>query len=152
MSQAIIDFCEGLKTTLLGIEDRLAKAKDSLGTGASKVSTEAQKHIEDASQQLSSFRAKAAILAQSVQAELPGTAAEAREKLKDFGLEAQVALRHAAVFLAETASIGALGAAGALQGGAKQASALAEKLRHDTALSVTQPQTPPDDSNSSNAG
>lgn len=151
MSQAVIDFCEGLKTTLLGIEDRLTKAKASMETGATKVSGEASKHVEEAAEQLKAFRVHAGLMAQAVQAELPGRAEEAGEKLKEFGLEAQVAMRHAVVFLAETASRGAEGAAGALQVGAKQASALAEKLRHDTAVTVTQPQDNPDDTTKSSS-
>lgn len=144
MSQAVIDFCEGLKTTLLGIEDRLAKAKSSLETGAGKVSGDARKHVEEAAEQLKAFRTHAGLMAQAVQADLPGRAEEARDKLKEYGLEAQVAMRHAVVFLAETASKGAESAAAALQEGAKQASTLAEKLRQDTAVTVTQPQTGPD--------
>lgn len=142
MSQAIVDFCEGLKTTLLAVEDRLLKAKVSLDAGATKAGGEAQKHVEEAAEQLRAFRAKAAVMARAVQAELPGRAEDAREKLKDVSQEAQVALRHAAVFLAETASKGAESAAAALQDGAKQASALAEKLRHGTAVTVPEADTP----------
>lgn len=140
MSQAIIDFCEGLKTTLLGVEEQLGKAKTALDAGASQAAGEAQKHIADATEQLAAFRTHAGLMAQAISAELPGQAAGAKEKLGEFGQEAQVALRHVAVFLAEAASKGAHGAAGALHAGAKQASALAEKLRHETAVSV--PETP----------
>ena len=89
--------------------------------------------------------------APAVQAELPGRTEEAREKLKDFGLEAQVAMRHAVVFLAESASKGAGGAAAILQEGARQAGTLAERLRQETAVSVTQPQTSSDDKAPSDA-
>ncbi|MBL8551036.1 MAG: hypothetical protein JNJ73_13705 [Hyphomonadaceae bacterium] len=127
MSQAIIDFCEGLKTTLLGVEDRLAKAKDSLASGAGRVEDEAKKHIDEASEQLRAFKAEAARMAEKVRAELPEGAGAAQEKLKEFGLEAQVALRHAAVFLAENAAKGAETAAAALKKGA-------ENLRRETAV------------------
>lgn len=149
MSQAIIEFCEGLKATLLGVEDQLLKARSSLNSEATKVSAEAQKHLDEAEAQLKEFRMKAAFMAAAVQAELPGRTEEAREKLKEFGQEAQVALRHAAVFLAESASKGAEGAAAALQGGAKQASALAEKMRRSTAVSTPPASAPSDGSDTS---
>jgi hypothetical protein len=129
MSQAVIDFCEGLKAALLGIEDRLEKAKKSLETGASGVQGEAKRHIDEASEQLQSFKAHAAKMAASLRAELPETPAEAQEKFKEFGIEAQVALRHAVVFLAEAAAKGAEGAAEALKKGAAS-------LRRDTAMTV----------------
>lgn len=151
MSQAVIDFCEGLKTTLLGIEERLLKAKAELDAGTSKVTGEARKHVEEATEQLGAFRAAAGLMAQAIQAELPGRTEEARDRLREYGQEAQVALRHAVVFLAETASKGAEGAAGALQGGARQASALAEKLRRDTAVTVPTPDTPPGDAGASSS-
>lgn len=139
MSQAVIDFCEGLKTTLLGIEDRLGKAQSSLASGAVQVSAEAKKHIEEASEQLEKFKVHAGLMAEAIRAELPEQTAEMKEKLKGFGLEAQVAMRHAVVFLAETASKGAEGAAAALKEGALKAQALAEDLRHDTAVTTTAP-------------
>ena len=37
MSQAVIDFCEGLKATLLGLEDHLGKAKRSLDSGTTQL-------------------------------------------------------------------------------------------------------------------
>ncbi len=114
-------------------------------------SGEARKHIDEAAEQLRAFRTHAALMAQAVQAELPGRTEEAREKLKDFGLEAQVAMRHAVVFLAESASKGAGGAAAILQEGARQAGTLAERLRQETAVSVTQPQTSSDDKAPSDA-
>lgn len=138
MSQAVIDFCEGLKTTLLGIEERLAKAQVSLGEGAVQASGEARKHVDEAAKQLDAFRVKAGLMAQAIQTQLPGRTEQAKEKLAEFGQEAQVAMRHAVVFLAEAASKGAEGAAGALQGGARQASALADKLRRETAMVATE--------------
>jgi len=143
MSQAIIDLCEGLKTTLLGVEERLGKAKSALDVGAAQASDEAKKYIDDATEQLTAFRAHAGLMAQAISAELPGQAAGAKERLAEFGQEAQVALRHAAVFLAETASRGAESAASALQASAKQASELAEKLRRETAVAA--PGEPADD-------
>lgn len=142
MSQEIIDFCEGLKSTLLGVEDQLLKARESLNAETTKVSAEAQKHLDDAEAQLKAFRMKAAFMAAAVQAELPTRTEEAREKFKHFGQEAQVALRHAAVFLAESASKGAVVTAAALQGGAKQASAIADKLRRGTAVATPDEETP----------
>ena len=139
MSQAVIDFCDRLKETLLNVEERLAKAKESLEGGATRASEEARQHIDEAASQLNAFRAHAGLMAQALQEELPGRAEEAKEKLKDFGLEAQVALRHAAVFLAETASKGAESAAHALHGGARRASAYAEKIRRETAVAEPSP-------------
>lgn len=140
MSKAVIDFCDGLKATLLGIEDRLAKAQESLGAGAAQASGEAKKHVDAASEQLNAFKLRAAMMAQTLRAELPEQSATLREKLNEFSQEAQVAMRHAVVFMAETAAKGAEGAAGALQAGGKQAQKLAENLRHDTAVTVTEPQ------------
>lgn len=139
MSQAIIEFCEGLKTTLLGIEDRLAKAKAGLSDNASQLSAEAKKHIDEAAQQLEQFKVHAGLMAQAIRAELPERTAAAKEKIQEVSQEAHVALRHAAVFLAEAASTGAAGAAIALQGGSQQAKAFAERLRNETAVITTQP-------------
>ncbi len=136
MSQAVIDFCEGLKSTLLALEDRLAKAKTTLEAGASEASTEAKKHIDDATEQLVRFKTHAGLMAQAIRADLPNQAAVAQEKLKDFGQEAQVALRHAVVFLAENT-------AEALQAGAKSAQRVAENLRHETAVTAIESQANP---------
>ncbi len=145
MSQAVIDFCEGLKTMLLGIEDRLGKAKKSLETGTTQVSGEAKEHVEKAAEQLEAFKAHAGLMAQAIRADLPHQTAAVKEKLKEFGQEAQVAMRHAVIFLAETASKGAEGAADALEAGAKQAQKVAQDLRDDTAVVATEPPqtTPP---------
>ncbi|HEX8901323.1 hypothetical protein [Vitreimonas sp.] len=136
MSQAVIDFCEGLKSTLLTLEDRLAKAKTNLETGAAGASSEAKKHIDEAAAQLAQFKTHAALMAQAIRADLPNQTAVAQEKLKDFGQEAQVALRHAVVFLAENT-------AEALQVGAKSAQRVAEHLRHETAVAVVEDQAKP---------
>lgn len=139
MSQAVIDFCEGLKTTLLGIEEKLTQAKSSLDAGAEKASGEARKQIDEATEKLQAFRTQAAQIAEQLRAEMPGKTEEVKAKLKDFSGEAQVAMRHAVVFLAEAASKGAQGAAVALQEGSKSASALAEKLKRETAVATTEP-------------
>jgi hypothetical protein len=139
MSQAVIDFCEGLKTTLLGVERQLGAARRSLESGASQVEGEAKKHIDEASRQLETFKTHAALMAQAIRADLPEHTATVREKLKDFGAEAQVAMRHAVVFMAETAAKGAEGAAAALKEGASRAQSMAEDLRHDTAATVAEP-------------
>lgn len=144
MSQAVIEFCEGLKTTLLGIEDRLDKAKQSLTSGASNLSGEAKHHVEEAAEQLESFKAQAGIMAKTIRAELPEHAAGLKDKLAEFGQEAQVAMRHAVVFLAEAASKGAEGSAEALLAGAKKAHAVAEELRRETAVSIPGPAKPAD--------
>ena len=136
MSQAVIDFCEGLKSTLLTMEDRLAKAKDNLEAGATGASAEAKKHIEEASEQLARFKTHAGLMAQAIRADLPGQTAIAQEKLKEFGHEAQVALRHAVVFLAEST-------AEALQVGAKSAQRVAEHLKHETAVTAIEEQAKP---------
>ncbi len=143
MSQAVIDFCEGLKTTLLSIEDRLGKAKQSLDGGATQLSGETKKHIDDAIEQLEAFKAHVGLMAQAIRADLPAQTSAMQEKLKEFGQEAQVAMKHAVVFLAEAASKGAEGSAEALLAGAKKAHAVAEDLRRDTAVSVVEPAKPP---------
>jgi ABC-type transporter Mla subunit MlaD len=143
MSQAVIDFCESLKSVLLALEERLDRAKSSLEAGATQVSAEARKHIEDAAEQLDAFRAQAGRMAQAIRAELPDQAASVKEKLTDFGQEAQVALRHAAVFLAETAAKGAESAAGALKDGAAKANDVAADLRRDTAVAIVAPEQAP---------
>jgi hypothetical protein len=86
---------------------------------------------------LSSFRAKAGEMAASLRAELPETVERVQDKLKDFSLEAQTAMRHAVVFLAETTAKGADGAADLLHKGAKRVNAVASDLRNDTALTLT---------------
>lgn len=143
MSQAVIDFCEGLKTTLLGIEDRLGKAKQSLESSAAQIGDEAKKHVEEATEQLQAFKAQAGMMATTLRAGLPEHAAELKEKLTEFSQEAQVAMRHAVVFLAEAASRGAEESAEALLAGAKKAHAVAEDLRRDTAVSIRDTTKPP---------
>ncbi|WP_395647890.1 hypothetical protein [Terricaulis sp.] len=144
MSQAVIDFCEGLKATLLNLEDRLDKAQRSMAASASQAGGEASKHVAEAAEQLEMFKAHAGLMAQALRAEIPDRAATVREKLKDFGLEAQVAMRHAVILLAETAAKGAEGTAETLQVGAKKALEAADKLRRETAVSVKpEGETPP---------
>jgi hypothetical protein len=140
MSQAVIDFCEGLKTTLLTLEEQLGKAKRNLEAGAAHASGEAKKHVDEAVQQLETFKTHAGLMAQAIRADLPEQTGVMKEKLKDFGQEAQVAMRHAVVFLAETASKGAESAAEVLQTGAKQAHKVAEELKRDTAVTVVDPE------------
>lgn len=140
MSQAVIDFCEGLKTTLLALEQQLGKAKRNLEASAAQASGEAKKHVDEAVEQLEAFKAHAGLMAQAIRADLPEQTGVMREKLKDFGQEAQVAMRHAVVFLAEAASKGAESAAEALQSGAKQAHKVAEELKRDTAVTVVEPE------------
>lgn len=142
MSQAVIDFCEGLKTTLLGLERQLGAAKRALDSGASQVESEARKHVDEAAEQLQTFKTHAGLMAQAIRADLPEHSAAIREKLKDFGAEAQVAMRHAVVFLAESTAKGAEGAATAWKQGADRAQGLAEDLRRDTAVTVVEPSTP----------
>lgn len=142
MSQAFIDFCEGLNAMLLALENRLQKAQAALSSGADRASNEAKAHIDKAAEHLQTFKARASQMAEAVRADLPSRSEALKDKLEEFGQEAQVALRHAVVFLAEGASKGATGAADALHAGAKQAQNLAEQLRHDTALAVTPQETP----------
>jgi hypothetical protein len=136
MSQAVVDFCQGLQTTLLAVEERLVKAKAALEAGGAGVRDEAEKQVEKASEHLSAFKIKAARMAAEIRAELPEKIDAVEAGLKDFGLEAQVAMRHAVVFLAEGASKSAEGAATVLKRGAERAHDLAETLRHDTAVAV----------------
>lgn len=136
MSKAVIEFCRRLETTLLGIEEQLGKAQKALAERAETVEGEAGKYVQQARAQLTAFRTKAAEMATELRAELPETVEGVQDKLKDFGLEAQTAMRHAVVFLAETASKGADGAAVLLHKGAERAQDLAADLRRDTALAV----------------
>jgi hypothetical protein len=136
MSQAVVEFCQGLQSTLLAVEDRLAKAKAAFDAGGANVQSEAEKQVEKASEHLSAFKIKAARMAAEIRAELPEKVEAVEAGLKDFGLEAQVAMRHAVVFLAEGASKGAEGAAAILKRGAERAHELADTLRHDTAVTV----------------
>lgn len=140
MSQAVIDFCEGLKTTLLALEQQLGKAKRNLEGSVAQASGEAKKHVDEAVEQLEAFKAHAGLMAQAIRADLPEQTGAMKEKLRDFSQEAQVAMRHAVVFLAETASKGAESAAEALQTGAKRAHAVAEELKRDTAVTVVDPE------------
>lgn len=139
MSQAVIDFTERLKTTLLALEERLGKAKEAVDANASKAGEEARRHIEEAVEQIAVFRAHAGVMAQAIRADLPQQTAAAKEMLQEFGQEAQVAMRHAVVFLAEATARGAANAAGALNAGAKSANRLAEDLKHDTAVTIIGP-------------
>lgn len=143
MSQAVIDFCEGLKTTLLAVEDRLAKAKKTLESTAGEAAGEAKEHIEEAAKQLETFKAHAGVMAQAVRADLPQQTAAMSEKLQEFGQEAQVALRHATVFLAEAVAKGAETTAGALQTGARSVQRVAETLKKETAVVVSNPEESP---------
>lgn len=143
MSQAVIDFCEGLKTTLLALEDRLGKARSALEAGAAHASAEAKKNVDEAAEQLASFKAHAGMMAQAIRADLPQQTAAAKEKLKEFGQEAQVAMRHTIVILAEAAAKGAESTAQALHASAKSAHKVAEDLKHDTAVTVVESETAP---------
>ncbi len=136
MSQAIIDFCDRLKTTLLGVEERLDQAKASLESSVGGIQNDAHKHVEEAAEILSNFRINAGEIIAAVSQEIPDRSSALRDKLSEFGAEAQVALRHAAVFLAEATSKGADSAANALHSGARQAQHLAEELRRQTAIAT----------------
>lgn len=127
MSQAVVDFCETLKSTLLTLEARLDKAKTALAC-------EAHEHVDAASKQLAEFKQRAAQMAQSLREQAPEPV---KARLQEFGLEAQTAMRHAVIFLAETASGGAEAASDVLHDGSRKAHALADDLRRDTALTVT---------------
>lgn len=142
MSQAVVDFCEGLKTTLLGLEDSLGKARKAFEAGAAQAGVEARKHVDEAAEQLATFKAHAGVMAEAIRADLPKQTEGAAQTLKGFGQEAQVAMRHAVVFLAEAAAKGADNAADVLKAGAKSAHRVADDLRHDTAVSVVPEQAP----------
>ena len=141
MSRAVVEFCHRLETTLLGIEEQLGKAQEALSAGAHAVESEAAKNVAQAIAQLSGFRAKAGEMAESLRAELPEKVEHMQERLKDFGLEAQTAMRHAIVLLAETAAKGADGAADLLHKGAERAHDVADDLRRETAITTAAPQT-----------
>jgi hypothetical protein len=63
-----------------------------------------------------------------------------KETLTGFGQEAQVAMRHAVVFLAEQAAKGAEGAGEALKSSAKTAQKVADDFRGDTAVTTVEPE------------
>lgn len=149
MSKAVIDFCQGLQTTLLEIEERLGKAKQAFEAGRAHVEDDARAHVEKASAELVAFKAKAAALAADLRAELPEKVDSVEGRLKEFGQEAQVAMRHAVVFLAEAASKGASASAGILHRGAERAHNLAENLRHETAVVAAEPAPTPERSQGS---
>ena len=69
MSQAVIDFCEGLKTTLLGLEQRLGKAQAALSFSATQASEEAKKHVDEAAEQLQQFKVHAGLMAEAIRAD-----------------------------------------------------------------------------------
>jgi hypothetical protein len=142
MSKAVVEFCHRLETTLLAIEDQLGKAQKALAAGAQAVESEAADNVAQAVAQLSGFRAKAGEMAASLRAELPERVEHVQDRLKDFGIEAQTAMRHAVVFLAETAAKGADSAADLLHKGAARAHDVAGDLRRDTALTVAPEQAP----------
>jgi hypothetical protein len=141
MSKAVVEFCHRLETTLLGIEEQLGKAQKVLAAGTHAAESEAAKNITQAVAQLNGFRVKAGEMAASLRAELPEKVEHVQERLKDFGIEAQTAMRHAVVFLAEAAAKGADDAADLLHKGAARASDVAEDLRRDTAITVASPTT-----------
>jgi ABC-type transporter Mla subunit MlaD len=139
MSQAVIDFCENLQSALLGIEKRLTEAKKAVETKSDALESQVRKQIDEAMKQLDEFKEKAGQMAADLRAELPPQSKAMSERLKDFGLEAQVAMRHAIVFLAEGAAKGAEGAAAALQEGSRRAHAAAEQARHHQAVTPANP-------------
>lgn len=141
MSKAVIEFCHRLETTLLGIEEQLGKAQKTLAEGAHAAESEAAKNITQAVAQLSGFRAKAGEMAASLRAELPEKVEHMQDRLKDFGIEAQTAMRHAVVLLAETAAKSADSAADLLHKSADRAQDVADDVRRDTALAVAPPTT-----------
>jgi hypothetical protein len=145
MSKAVIEFCHRLEIALLGIEEQLDKAQKTLAAGAQGIESDAEKHVKQAGAQLAAFRGKAAEMAAALRADLPEKVDRLQDRLQDFGLEAQTAMRHAVVFLAEAASKGAGGAADLLHKGAARAHDLADNLRRDTALTVPAPDQRPDE-------
>jgi hypothetical protein len=130
MSQAVIEFCDGLKSTLLSIEDRVERALDELRETKDQTQVDVKKHLEEAAKDLSEFRSKAAHTAQMLRADLPEKSVPLRQKLQEFGDEAQLAMRHAVVFLAEAAAVTAEGASHALKTGSERARALAANVKH----------------------
>lgn len=133
MSKAVIEFCHGLETALLGIEERLGKATRSIAAGAGSVEAETKKHVEEASALLAAFRTKAAATAASLREEIPEHAEQMQARLAGFGAEAQTAMRHALVIMAEAAAKGAVTAADALKAGAEEAHEFAGRVRDKTA-------------------
>jgi ElaB/YqjD/DUF883 family membrane-anchored ribosome-binding protein len=129
MSKAVIDFCDRLEAALLSIEERLGRARRSIEEGREAMVGEAKKHLDEAAEELTSFKTKAGEMAAELRADLPKQASTVRDKLAEFGQEAQVAMRHAVVVLAEAASKGAKSVASALEQGAERAHGYAETLR-----------------------
>jgi F0F1-type ATP synthase membrane subunit b/b' len=139
MSKAVIAFCHGLETTLLGIEERLGKATRSLAASAGNVEAETKKHVEEASALLAAFRAKAAATATSLREEIPEQAEHLQSRLAGFGAEAQTAMRHALVVMAEAAAKGATNAADVLKSGADEAHDFAGRVRDKTVPTAPNP-------------
>ncbi len=133
MSRAVVEFCHGLETTLLAIEERLDKAAKSLAAGAHGVEAEAKQQVEEASAHLAAFRAKAGAMAQQLRQDIPEETEHLQERLSDFSADAQTAMRHAVVVLAEAASKGAVAGASALWTAGDKAQGIADQLRRETA-------------------
>jgi F0F1-type ATP synthase membrane subunit b/b' len=136
MSRAIVEFCHGLETTLLAIEDRLDKAAESLAAGAHGVEAQAKHQVEEASAHLAAFRAKAGALAKALREDISEDAEEIEARLSAFGAEAQTAMRHAVVFLAESTAKGAVAGASALSTAGAKAQGMADQVRLKTALTA----------------
>ena len=95
MSKAVIEFCRRLETTLLGIEEQLGKAQKTLAEGAARSRERGCQEHHPSGRALSGFRAKAGEMAASLRAELPEKVEHMQDRLKDYGSEAQTAMRHA---------------------------------------------------------
>jgi hypothetical protein len=132
MSQAVVDFCEGLKTVLLDVEKRVGTAQAALAKSAGHVEKDAKKQLDQAARQLKDFRIDAAGLAENIRKDFPAQAAGAQKALNEFGHEAQAAMRHMLVMMADAASVGADTAAHALEAGARSARKFADEARGPT--------------------
>jgi hypothetical protein len=134
MSKAVIDFCDHLEKTLLAVEARLTKVQHAIGEGATGAQTDAKKQVDAAAQELRELQAVSAVFLEAIKADLPAQSKALQARFGEFGIEAQLALRHALVSLAEVAAKGARTASGALDHGAERAHQLAEELRRKNAV------------------
>jgi hypothetical protein len=134
MSKAVIEFCEHLEKTLLTVEERLMGAQKAFGETAAGVQSDARKQVDAAAEELRQLQAVSGVFLEAIKADLPAQRKALQERFGEFGIEAQLALRHALVSLAEVAAKGAKRASGALDQGAVRAQQLAEELRRKNAV------------------
>ena len=134
MSKAVVEFCDQLEKTLLAIEARLNEAQHAFAATTAGAQADAKKQVEAATQELKQLQAVSGVFLEAIKADLPAQQVALQARFSEFGAEAQLALRHALVSLAEVAAKGARSASGVLEVGAVRAAKLAEDLKHKNAV------------------